>query len=303
MTGARPAAGLAALLARVVDYAGLFPPAGLPMADAVAGYARYRAGRDAWMLGRFVVPAVRLAEFEAAAGALLPGAGGAPWQLSALVGPGVAADARVVAEFNARCAGRAVVDAVELRASSAAEVRDAAAALAAGLPSGVDAYVEVPLDPDPAPLLAAVAAAGLRAKARTGGLTAAAFPSSASLARFLAVCAAARLPLKATAGLHHPVRAEYRLTYEDGAPRGTMYGFVNVFVAAALARAGASSGTVLGVLEERDPGAFAFDDAGAGWRDARLDLADLRAGREHAAAFGSCSFEEPAADLRALGWL
>ena len=34
-----------ALLTESIDYAGLFPPAGLDMASAVENYARYRAGR------------------------------------------------------------------------------------------------------------------------------------------------------------------------------------------------------------------------------------------------------------------
>ena len=49
----------------LIDYAGLFPPAALAMDDAVGRYARPTgAGRDAWMLGRFIVPASRLGEFE-----------------------------------------------------------------------------------------------------------------------------------------------------------------------------------------------------------------------------------------------
>ena len=52
------------LLRGLIDYAGLFPPASLDMADAVRNYAAYREGEHAWALGRFVVPAARLEEFE-----------------------------------------------------------------------------------------------------------------------------------------------------------------------------------------------------------------------------------------------
>ena len=55
-----------ALLAAVVDYAGLFPPAALPMADGGGGVCRGQDGPDAWMLGRFVLTAARLAEFAEA---------------------------------------------------------------------------------------------------------------------------------------------------------------------------------------------------------------------------------------------
>src|SRR5436305_7602207 len=53
---------LRALLEHVIDYAGLFPPASLPLEVAVRNYDSYRRGPDAWMLGRFVCPAARLAE-------------------------------------------------------------------------------------------------------------------------------------------------------------------------------------------------------------------------------------------------
>ena len=46
----------------LIDYAGLFPPAALPMAGAVAEYAEALRGEHAWMLGRFIVPASRIAE-------------------------------------------------------------------------------------------------------------------------------------------------------------------------------------------------------------------------------------------------
>jgi len=272
------------------------------MEAAVANYAGYRAGDDRWMLGRFVVPAARLDELAAAAVSLLPPAGAEPWPISALLGEEAALDLDRVAAFNAQHRGRAVVDAVELRATTSAEIELVATALA-GATDPLEAYVEVPLDPDPSPLLAAVVAAGLRAKARTGGVIASAIPSSDALARFLVACATLSLPLKATAGLHHPLRAEYRLTYAPDAPRGTMYGFVNVFLASALARAGVDQAGVRAALEERDPTSFAFDDTGVSWRDARIGVADLRAARAHASAFGSCSFDEPTTELRALGWL
>src|SRR5581483_11690520 len=53
---------LQALLAGVIDYAGLFPPAQLPFESAFSSYLRYRDGPHAWLLGRFVVPAARLDE-------------------------------------------------------------------------------------------------------------------------------------------------------------------------------------------------------------------------------------------------
>lgn len=51
-----------ALLERLIDHAPLFPPARLPMEEALAEDRRARESAEAWMIGRLVVPASRLAE-------------------------------------------------------------------------------------------------------------------------------------------------------------------------------------------------------------------------------------------------
>jgi hypothetical protein len=106
---------------------------------------------------------------------------------------------------------------------------------------------------------------------------------------------------KATAGLHHPVRAPQALTYAADSPRAVTHGFLNVFLAAAFAWHGDRD--LEPVLAETDPAAFRFDDR-AHWRDRSLDAAQVRdARREFAHSFGSCSFDEPVRDLEALGLL
>jgi hypothetical protein len=288
-----------ALLAGLVDYAGLFPPAARSMEDAVAEYARWRRSPQAWMLGRFVLPAGRLRDLARAADAHLPEPGtDEPWRLSALLGGEVHGDSSLVTSFNRSHAGRAVVDAVELKAGSA---EDAEAALEA-IPGGLATFVEVPLGDGLGPILAVLRRRGASAKARTGGVVPDAIPDPADVARFLAACASAGVPFKATAGLHHPVRAEHALTYEPGSPRGTTHGFLNVFAAAAFARAGAPASDLETVLREQDASAFRLDGDALAWRGLRVP-ADALAGarRDFAVSFGSCSFAEPVAELRALG--
>ncbi|MBM3906550.1 MAG: hypothetical protein FJ363_00585 [Gemmatimonadetes bacterium] len=281
---------LRALLTECIDYAGLFPPAAVSMDEAVANYAAYRAGDDAWALGRFVVPVVRLDEFAQAAGRHL---NGTPWRVAALA---QASDADAIGAFNARLAGRAVVDTVESRAATSDEVRGLAP-----LATLASVYVEIPVREDPAPLVAAIASAGLHAKVRTGGVTADAFPSPSDVARFLAACARHRVRFKATAGLHHPLRGEFPLTYDAQAPRGVMFGYLNVFLAAAFARRGMEPAHVADVLDERDATAFRVTNAGVAWRGHTLDAAALAAHREaFAVSFGSCSFREPLDDLSTL---
>jgi hypothetical protein len=290
-----------ALLSGLVDYAGLFPPAALSMDAAVAEYARWRGSPEAFVLGRFVAPAARLAELGRVAEARLPEAGARePWRVSALLATDVASDAVLVRSFDASYTGRAVVDCVELKAATPAQ---AEAALSA-LPPGLVAYVELAPDDGLAAMLAALKRRGARAKIRTGGVVPESIPEPREVARFIAACAEAGVAFKATAGLHHPVRAEHALTYDAASPRAVMHGFLNVFAAAAFARGGAGAVQLEAVLCETRPEAFRFEPKGLSWRDLRASVSALaEARRDFATSFGSCSFAEPVADLRALAVL
>ncbi|HVE78895.1 MAG TPA: hypothetical protein VNA89_08545 [Gemmatimonadaceae bacterium] len=282
---------LRTLLAGAIDYAGLFPPAQLSMAEAVANYAAYRASADAWALGRFVVPAARLAELAEAAG---PHQAPPPWRISALAT--LPADAEMIARFNQRQAGRALVDAVETRAISVEQVAAAGAA-----PAGVTVYVEIPVDGDVDALLDAIREARARAKVRTGGVTPDAFPPAEALARFIAACARHGVRFKATAGLHHPLRAEHALTYEPGSALTTMHGYLNVMTASAFAVAGTDEPTLAAVLGERDFGAFDLAGDSVRWRGRTIDATAVADARGRLVdGFGSCSFREPLDELSSL---
>jgi hypothetical protein len=153
--------------------------------------------------------------------------------------------------------------------------------------------------------VAALAGNAAAAKIRTGGVTAEAIPSSKAVADFLAACCGAEVPFKATAGLHHPVRAEYPLTYEEGCPRGVMHGFLNVFLAAAMVKVHRiKAEKAARILEERDAGAFHITPEGVRWGDLVLESAQIALSREvFALSYGSCSFAEPVEDLKGLGLL
>ncbi len=132
-------------------------------------------------------------------------------------------------------------------------------------------------------------------KLRCGGVEASAFPS----AKHIAFALTASVPLKATAGLHHPIRRF------DAGIGVRMHGFVNVFVAGILAHVHhLRSDAVEAILLDETPTNFLFDDDGLRWGDLHVMTDEVRAARRQAVlSFGSCSFDEPRDDLRALGWL
>lgn len=311
-----PTPALNELLTGLVDFAGLFPPAAMDMVSAVRAYAGYRSGPNAGYLGAFVVPATRLDEFASEVrGLSAVGADEPPWPVSVLAGEPADADIERALRFD-RPAGLGPslqVVSIETKADSTATVER----ISAAVPEAVGVAFEIPLSlarEERRAVVAAVKAAGRTAKVRTGGVTAEAIPSTSQVAGFIWDCARAGVAFKATAGLHHPVRAEHRLTYALDGPRAVMHGFVNVFLAAAAAwallydeAAGAAvepPAAVADILEERDPSAFVPAGSAMRWRDVVIPAADIaRARGALARSFGSCSFEEPMADLQTLGWL
>ena len=291
---------LTTLLADLVDYAGLFPPAQLDMAAAVAEYARQRRSRRQWMLARFVVPVSRLGELAEAAKGVQEVAD-RPWPLSVLTPGDPRQSRRTLDDFLARHGDAFRAEAIEHRPASPEAVADAAEAF-----SGIEVFYELPhQDADLDRWMAAVAAVGGHAKIRSGGVTADAFPSSAEVARFLETARDHGVALKATAGLHHPLRGEYRLTYADDSPSGTMHGFLNVFLTAAALHANlVDTRQAEELLDELDDSAFDVDPDGIVWRGLLIPTAALTEGRQgFALSYGSCSFAEPVEELESLGFL
>jgi hypothetical protein len=248
------APSLRALLDRLIDYAGTFPPAALPGETAVANYERYRTGEHAWMLRWLVIGTADLPNV--------------PERLDSSLSVLTDVDDPRAAVIESKRIVRAVRP----------------------------VYCEVSIGN-----LDVVKQAGCFAKLRTGGVRAEAIPSVGDVAAFIVACAERRLPFKATAGLHHPVRAAFPLTYEADPPRAVMHGFLNVFLAAAFAWHGDRD--IEPVLAETDPGAFRFDDR-AQWLGRSLHTDQVREARlQFAHSFGSCSFDEPVRDLQSLGLL
>ncbi|HEX8196126.1 MAG TPA: hypothetical protein VF571_08060 [Pyrinomonadaceae bacterium] len=286
------------LLSEIVDYAGLFPPSQLPMKKAVENYAEYLNGEHRWMLGRFICPVSRLEEFGENAGKFMDGE--TVWRLSALAGESLAEDLQKIEEFNAARAGQAAIDTLEIKAADPEEIYAAKKLL----PGNLTTYFEIPLKLRINEFVAAVAINRLRAKVRTGGVTQDAFPPVDEIVKFLRVCIAANVPFKATAGLHHPLRCQRALTYEENAAQGTMHGFLNVFLAAAFLRQNLNAPFINRLTTERDASQFEFDDEGLSWSGNRVEVEQIRLMRErNAISFGSCSFIEPIEDLQQLGLL
>lgn len=328
---------LQSLLTEIVDYAGLFPPAKLELEPALRNYADYLRGNDAWMLARFVCPVGKLEEVIPLLDLF---AAHHPLRISLIPRPADSTAAFVdafddvleaVARFDEQAGDRAAIDAMEARwpdelvsatdpaAFSELLQKIDAACERQSRPSVRPAFWELPPTADHWPEVLAVAAQAIRAhnleavdgggrvapgqfcglKLRTGGVESAAFPSSKTVAAYIKTAIQHETPIKFTAGLHHPFQ------HQDPAVRAVAQGFVNVFVAGVLGTALALDHfDLLAILDERDPTAFSFTDEGVAWNDAEATCSEIEfARRSRVISFGSCSFDEPREDLRALGLL
>jgi len=265
------APALRAALERLIDFAGLFPPAELPMEEAVASYDRARASAPAWMLGRFIVPAARLVELR---GVL---AEHPRFELSVIAAPG--AFDLVARE---RRANWATIGALEVPLGDASVAACADAAEQTGL-RDLPIFIESRRVSQEGQF-EVLAAHRFGAKLRCGGTLPEAFPSVSEVAAFIAQTSAAGVAFKATAGLHHPVR------HFNAAASVTMHGFLNLLVAA-VAAPRADVAALERIIAEEDPAALisALDDTAA-----------VRSARARFVSYGSCSFDEPVDDLRAL---
>ena len=300
---------LGALLAGSIDYAGLFPPAELPLESAIENHGQYLRSAESWMLNSFVLPAVR---FSAASPYFPRFDAEHPLRISALgartenaseFASKLAATVERIRELQQQRRPEVSVVQLEISVPPDCDLTLLGALHDATVQLGLGVFCEAA--PAAAERTIALLAQNnttrhslLGFKLRTGGVTADAFPPADQIAGALVAAARDHVPIKFTAGLHHPVR-QFRTEVN-----GKMYGFLNVLGAGILGAEHAwDEATSIKMLEDEDPQSFVFNDDTCAWRDWKISGEAIRSHRELITSFGSCSFDEPRDDLRALGLL
>ena len=266
------------LFCGLCDDAALFPPGNAALGDAVQAHVAFADAPYADMVGPFVVSANSLhslAEHTRACREMV--------QIA--VTASVPAIQRTLADVDGMTGVRLTALDIALGQEMAAgqvvpTIRNALAG------REVTVYVEVPRDSRRNAVVRELAAGGLRAKLRTGGIKADLYPDERELAGSLVALATAGVPFKATAGLHHAMRNT------DPQTRFEQHGFLNLLVAAQAASEGAPVDTVAHILAERDPAIVVAHVA-------KLDAEVRTAFR----SFGTCSVNEPLDELIELGLL
>jgi hypothetical protein len=334
-------ASLRALLTGAIDYAGMFPPAKLPLEEAFRNYLVYRECPDAWMLGRFICPAGRLEELvqlilnaplESPIYVSCIGSGGSTFEE---LFKNSNEDLEGIRAFGNQSAERAMVDVLETKLpdepfkekkkvlrDKVQEVSQLFAKENAKLESVFFEIAKPDFGSNKRWFIEQLAKIDSRIgiKLRCGGPKPEDFPSPIEVGMTIVSCAISKTRLKFTAGLHHPI---HHLDALLGTPA---HGFINVMASTVFSTWPAletihdkqkepaeirsafvdslNPFKLSPVLESENPCSFTFDDSGLTWRDFEATTEQIAAARKNLAlSFGSCSFDEPRDDLRKLGWL
>lgn len=304
-----PSKSLQALTTGLIDYAGLFPPASLSLAPAIQNYAHYIQSHDRWMLARFIIPANRLADLSDELMALFSAE--YPLYLS-LICPNLPDDLALIQSFATKYKDKIRLDIIETRLPVAGDLAQhvantAVSIQASGLP--LRPFYELPFnktwDDKLETAVSVLATHNQQAetavgfKLRCGGVEAHMFPSPSQVTRAILLCRGYGVAMKATAGLHHPVR------HFDESVNTKMHGFLNVFGGGLLANhLQLDHATLQKIIEDENPASFQFNDQTFAWKDLSIDLSHIETYRQSGlTSYGSCSFDEPREDLQSLGLL
>jgi hypothetical protein len=300
----------------------LFPPAKLELSEAVEEFRTLRASREQWMLARFVVPADLLDTLARQYAPELQHAA-PPWRIAVIASPvpgitalsqAVSSDAPRVTSFGGRFGSSVQVSAYELRlpllngpAELTAQRESIIHVRQSFNPgSGSQIFYEVGFGQDWETVVRGAAdavaesnrASGARdgLKVRCGGPTAADIPSAERVAFAIVAARDADVPIKFTAGLHHPFR------HHDAALNVKAHGFLNLLTAAVLAYTQDLNWVnTQRIVQSSDAAQFRFEDEQLAWGEYSATVEQVAAARsEFAISFGSCSFTEPCDDLTAL---
>ncbi|MFS0646380.1 hypothetical protein [Siminovitchia sp. 179-K 8D1 HS] len=266
------------LLRNLIDYAGLFPPACLSLNEAVQNYAAYLRGSDGWMLGSYIHPASSIQELKPYVGAFSD----RELSISALGRKSesyreclklLEEDLDTVASFEKEHRERVRITAFELplppsipeehdieQLSVLTSDYDMTLYCEITFAFGEDWYEQMLKALDCFANYNKTAPYPIGMKLRTGGVKAEMIPAPGQLAAFIAACRDRKLPLKFTAGLHHPVRM-YREEVN-----AKMHGYVNVFTGCLFAhKYQLGEESIKEILNEDDPSRFSLAGDKLAW--------------------------------------
>lgn len=261
------------------DDAALFPPASTPLREALPLHQGHLRSPHAGLVGAFVCASTRLAELS---DAVADGDSGEV-AVSLTVPGGRSQLADALRSITDRSLLRLAALELPVPAAQLPQALDDLSTVAATRECPV--FVEVPVADLTAAITHQLADAGLGLKLRTGGTTAGAFPTGPVLAAAIGTAVRGGVEFKCTAGLHNAV------AHLDPATGFAHHGFLNVLLAVHAAQTGYA---IEDQVTASEPDELAR-------RLRALSPEAVGAIRAQFRSIGSCSIDEPLADLQTLG--
>jgi hypothetical protein len=300
------AASLRALLARSIDYAGMFPPCSLELDPAIKNQAGYVRSPESWMLSAFVLPVSKfgnvpplLSQFDQHHPLRISALGPKTENAKAFL-PELKNAAEAIGSLQQAHPQLVSISQLEMLLPQDVDLAGLTEAAATVANLKLQCFWEAPAKSaeKAITLIARAKQPAFGYKLRTGGVTADSFLSSVQITRAILASTKHHVPMKFTAGLHHPIRQ-----FRDEV-KTEMHGFLNVLGAGVLsAEHHWDEAQTVEMLEDQRAQSFEFHDTVFAWRDWEITLDRIKARRKFVTSFGSCSFDEPREDLRALGLL
>ncbi|MCC6865943.1 MAG: hypothetical protein IT280_07250 [Ignavibacteria bacterium] len=315
----KPVKSLRIFADKLIDYAGLYPPASLNLPQAFHNYIFYKQDELNWMLSKFIIPARRLAELSEIMNDIVIkdkvslsvlGSGGKDTEEYL---NNFEKDLQFVKNFFDSNSIHVSIDAFEIRLPDKMFIEESndslkylmmktAEGLYETLGKNIPVYYEAVLSQkyEHEIIRTAETIASLKNdsgyKLRTGGIEPSAFPEPEVIAFAIMTCCEYNVPMKFTAGLHHPIR------HFNEEVKSNMYGFINVFAAGILAHeSNLDEEELIEILTDEDPYEFIFNDEGIEWNGIKVLNEEIKLCRENfMVSYGSCSFTEPTDDLKTL---
>ena len=318
-------------LSDIIDYAGLYPPSELPLEEAFSKYLSHIEQKEAWMLSKFVVGTGLLSELITLIDAEPESP--SPFKITLV---GAASDdvdgfkkvidntVEAIENALASTAKKIRISTLEIKIPSACLKEENSSYLQAAIGYAVQSMAKSKLLPhqiffevpgfDFDIKYAKELVQGIHRhnewlesnekenysfsgfKIRCGGVEAFQFPPTDYLAEAISFSRQNDVPLKFTAGLHHPVR------HFNDSVQTKMHGFLNVFGASLLSYSKKlSEAELLEILNDENTSNFSFRKSAFSWKTHSISLEELHMFRSlSVTSFGSCSFDEPVEDLQEL---
>ncbi|HRE41954.1 MAG TPA: hypothetical protein PLG90_11530 [Ignavibacteria bacterium] len=312
---------LVAVVEKFLDYAGMFPPAKLPLLEAFANYVKYAGDQYSWLLSRFICPANNLLQLADIIKLQFEDTN-YPLRIAVLGKGGESIkdyrneflnDINNLKAFRSRFKSNIYANVYEVRipdqliiSKDEAQITEIVNFTISELEEKVGKDLKIyfegvnKADWDNSIDLVTYILSNFKDegknigyKIRLAGLTAIDIPTCRQLAVVLLNCLDRSLPIKATQGLHHP----FRHYNED--VHGKMHGFINLFTAAIIGnRHGVEGDVLIKILEDENADNFVFNDDMLVWNGYEVDMDWIKYGRDDVMhSFGSCSFDEPVSDM------